>query len=688
MTAVDFTGREALVAELRGQLTARTPTIAVAGAGGVGKTTLAVHVAHAVRERYPDGQLYVDLHGADATAAAEPETVLGAFLRSLGVDEAVVPDGLEERAALYRSQLADSRTLVLLDNARDAAQIRPLLPGTESCTAVITSRARLVDLAGAHQTEVEVMEPGEGLALFVRIAGEARVAEERSAATDVVAACGYLPLAIRIAASRLTARPRWSVAVLAAKLADEQCRLEELRVGDQRVAAAFELGYGHLGAEQARAFRLLGVVDGPDISLSAASALLDRAPRTAEDILESLVDVSLVETVSPGRYRFHDLVRLFARDRAGRDEAAGEPEAAFARLLGFYLATARAGFARERPGERTIDHLGGGEHAGLAFDDRDAALSWLFEEANCLLATVRQASAPGTVRQAADLLFAAKDLGDSGVHSPQFEQAGYAVRDAARSAGDASAEARALIMLAHVHFVAGRFDPAEEEARASLPLADESGDVLSRSYALHNLSIIANVRGSYDAAEEYHRLALAAFRADHNRPSEASALCMMAHICVSLGRTESAIELSRQGLHIYQELGHGMRVANARNILAQALAQADRTAEALEEFDLALALFREARQTLWEGAILSRKAETLLAANRPDEAARHAEQSLAMRAVGGEWMRARTLTTLGRAQHSLGAPERARECWREALEIFERQGSREAAEVAELLETE
>ncbi|MFG3259350.1 BTAD domain-containing putative transcriptional regulator [Streptomyces sp. NPDC048172] len=685
-TAVpDFTGRESLASELVGRLAAGVPVVAVAGIGGVGKTTLALHVAHASRGRFPDGQLYVDLHGA-AELPADPGAVLGAFLRALGVTESSIPDETEERAALYRSLLAGRQVLVLLDNARDAAQVRPLLPGTAGCTALLTSRARLIGLEGASSVDLDVMSPEEGLSLFSRIVGEER-ASSSTAVEGVVAACGFLPLAIRIAASRLAARRGWSVEVLASKLADERRRLDELRVGDLGVTATFELGYGQLEEEQARAFRLLGLADGPDLSLAAAAALLDRDPRTAEDLLESLVDVSLLESMAPGRYRFHDLVRLFARSRAERDEQPrAERDAAVVRLLDFYLATTTSVFAIERPGERAVDHLMKVPRDGLAFGDREGALGWLFEEADCLLAAVVQAVGTGRFRHAGDLLFAAKDLGDSGVHSAQFERAAHAVREAARDSADASAEARSLNMLSHVQFVSGRFDQAERNLQDALPLAEACGDTLARSYALHNRSLLANVQGQFERAEEYHLLAIEAFRADRNLPSEASAYCTLAHVHVALGRTESAVDLARRGLRIYQDLGHRMRVANARNVLARALTQAGRIDEALEEFAVSLELFRETQQPLWEGTTHARLAETLLAADRPEDAVHHAERALALRAIGGEWMRAKTLTALGRGLHVLGERERARECWREALQVFEERGAKEVAEVSALLD--
>ncbi|MEE1735017.1 NB-ARC domain-containing protein, partial [Streptomyces sp. BE147] len=239
----DFTGHQddlREVTEHLGRADGSVMTIAsLGGLGGIGKTTLAVEAAHAVRAHFPDGQLYVDLQGP-GPRAAEPETVLGSFLRALGTADSGIPDTLDERAALYRSSLEGRRVLVLLDNARDVAQIRPLLPGTAGCAALVTSRVRMVDLAGARLLDLDVMSPEEALQLFTRIVGEERVGAEREAALDVVAMCGFLPLAIRIAASRLAARRTWTVSVLAAKLADERRRLDELQAGDLAVKATFE----------------------------------------------------------------------------------------------------------------------------------------------------------------------------------------------------------------------------------------------------------------------------------------------------------------------------------------------------------------------------------------------------------------------------------------------------------------
>ncbi|WP_228387226.1 AfsR/SARP family transcriptional regulator, partial [Streptomyces katsurahamanus] len=434
-TVPDFTGRTSFVRELSARLCAPEGSVmavsALAGIGGVGKTTLAVHVAHEARPQFPDGQLYTDLQGA-GNRAAEPVAVLGSFLRALGLADSAIPDTLDERAALYRSTLAERKILVLLDNARDAAQIRPLLPGTNGSAALITSRVRMVDLAGAHLVDLDVMSPEEALQLFTRIVGEERVPAEREAALDVVAACGFLPLAIRIAASRLAARRTWTVSVLAAKLADERRRLDELQAGDLAVKATFELGYGQLEPEQARAFRLLGLADGPDISLAAAAATLALPPQMTEDLLEALVDTSLLESAAPGRYRYHDLVRLYARSCAERDERPEETEGALSRLLDFYLATVTRVYALTHPGDPLPRLLEPVEHQGLSFAGRHEALDWLYTEAHCVLAFAREAIAPWRVRRVVDLVWAVKDLAESGAHLQQYESAALAALAASR----------------------------------------------------------------------------------------------------------------------------------------------------------------------------------------------------------------------------------------------------------------
>ncbi|GAA4687502.1 transcriptional regulator AfsR [Streptomyces chumphonensis] len=689
-TVPDFTGRAAFVRELGERLSTSEGRVmavsAVAGIGGVGKTTLAIHVAHAGRDHFPDGQLYVDLQGASPTPA-EPEAVLGAFLRALGTPDASIPDGVEERAALYRSLLSGRRILALLDNARDAAQVRPLLPGTGGSAALITSRTRMIDLVGAHLVDLDVMSPEEAMTLFTRIVGAERVGAEREAALDVVAACGFLPLAIRIAAARLAARRTWTVEVLARKLGDERRRLDELQAGDLAVKATFELGYGQLEAEQARAFRLLGLADGPDVSLAAAAAVLDRDADTTEELLESLVDTSLLESAAPGRYRYHDLLRLYARDCLQREGLTEHGRQALSRLLDFYLATATTAHALERPGERLVDFLERTNVPGTAFGDRNTAITWLFAEAPGILACARQAAADeAALRRATDLLLATRDLAESGSHVRQYEQAARTLLDAVRRTGDVYAEARCRLVLTLLHLEAGRFPAAETEARRALECGRHSEDVLATSYAYNLLGIIANYQDQYEAADAWLGEALAAFRRYDNEPSIASALCNLARAKLGARRTDEAVRLARSAVGIYRQNEGAMRLANGLYTLGIALSAKGDVQDAQARFSEALGIFRDCRQRLWEGMTHFRIASLSLSDGQAAVAAGQAEQALAVLCgVGGPWRRANVLTLLGRALARIGQYGRAEACWREALTTYEEHDSSEAGAVRELL---
>ena len=320
----------------------------VAGAGGLGKTSLAVHAAHRVRRRFPDGQLYVDLLGATA-APLLPGDVLARFLRDLGVDGRDIPVDEDERAARYRTTLARRRMLVVLDNARDAAQVRPLLPGSASCAVLVTTRSRMPDLASTKLVDLNVLDDDEALKLFVKVVGEERAAAEPEATAELLDACAGLPLAIRICAARLVTRSGWTIRAMAGRLTDEHRRLDEMRAGDLAVRASFEVSFTSLppstdkqGIDPARAFRLLGLWQGPSISSAAAAALFGVPEYSAEDALEVLVDTHLLESVATDRYRFHDLLRVYAAERAADDLLAAERDAAVTRLLTWYMRTADA----------------------------------------------------------------------------------------------------------------------------------------------------------------------------------------------------------------------------------------------------------------------------------------------------------------------------------------------------------
>ncbi len=674
----DFTGRADQVTELVDALSGTGGGVmalsAMAGIGGVGKTALAVHVAHTAKDAFPDGQLYVDLQGQD-TRAAEPDAVLASFLRALGVPAGSVPDRLEDRAALYRSLLSGRRVLALLDNARDAAQVRPLLPGTPGSAALITSRARMVDLEGARLLDVDVMRPQEALQLLIRIVGSERVLAERQVALELLAACGFLPLAIRIAASRLATRRSWTVSVLARKLSDERRRLDELTAGDLAVKATFELSYRHLTGEQARAFRLLALPDGPDLSLDAAAALLDLDPYDAERVLESLVDISLLESAAPARYRFHDLIRLYARTCAEREETPAEREAAAARLTDFYLATATRVYALENPGDRALDHLLPTAHPGLEFAGRDEGLDWLYAEAPGLLSAVRGRAAdaaPGGLRAAVDLLWAGQDLMESGAHSRHYERCSQAIIAAADRRGDALVEGRARILLGRfLSWSTSRHVEADREAERSQLLGQAAQDPLTSSYAPNLRGLIAKDQGRFADATAFYRKAIDSFRADGNRHGVAAASANLSRIYTDLGEVGAAVRTAEESVAEYRALQSGFRLGGALYALAVALTAGERTDEALARLGEALPMFRESRQRVWEGVTLFRMAEAQLAAGRHRQAASHAEQALTLlNDAGGHWQKANVLAALGDALSRIGQPDRARACWHDALSML------------------
>jgi DNA-binding SARP family transcriptional activator len=345
----DFTGRAAQIHQIRSHLIpgagdeARlaVPVVVVSGPGGVGKTSLAVHAAHGLAARFPNGQLFADLHGGSADPLG-PMRVLERFLRTLGMPGGQLPEGLDERAEAYRDLLAGRRVLVVLDDAASEAQVLPLLPGSAAAAVLVTSRARLAGVPGAAHVELDVFDPGSSAQLLSRIVGAERVGAQSGSALAVAEQCGHLPLALRVAGARLAARPHWSIGQLAERLADETHRLDELIHGNLGVRASISLSYAGTSEKAQRLLRRLALLDGPVFSGWVGAALLDQPPTEAADLLDELVAAQLVQTTGTAagtdpQYRLHELIRVFARERLAAEESAAERAAALERALGALL---------------------------------------------------------------------------------------------------------------------------------------------------------------------------------------------------------------------------------------------------------------------------------------------------------------------------------------------------------------
>jgi DNA-binding SARP family transcriptional activator len=641
----DFTGREMHVEHLCALLLAGNAAsspgavrIAVVnGAAGLGKTTLAVHAAHQVSAHFPDGQLYVDLLGASAQPAA-PGEVLARFLRDLGVEGDKVPARDDERAALYRTTLTGRRMLILLDNAKDSAQIRSLLPGSSSCAVLVTTRNRTSDLASTRFFDLDVLEDTEALALFSRIVGEERAEAEPDATAEVLVACAGLPLAIRICAARLAARRGWKIATLAGRLRNQHKRLDEMKTGDLAVRASFQVSYDSLrtvgrGADPARAFRLLSLWQGASISLQAAAALLGGPADDVAEVLEGLVDINLLESPAPDWYRFHDLLKVYAMERAEAEEPEAVRDEALSRLLWWYLDTAQAAADRVSPQRYQVSYeprTAG--YPALAFATMEAALTWYDEERANVVAATRQAAAVGlhevagrlpptlfplfnrrsnwadcvtTHRLAAEsaaktgdrpgeawalawLGFALVSLRDPEAFS-HLERA-LAVR---QQLGDTRAEAQSAIVLGEAHLrMHGAGEDALRYLRRASALLEPLGATSLRSVALNNLGEIYFGLDELDAAAECYLQALDIGR-EIGGLAEGHALHNLGRVYLRQRRLDEAIARFEEALPKHRAFGDLGGEATALKELGTAQAETGRQGDARASLTGALRIFEQ-----------------------------------------------------------------------------------------------
>ncbi|MFD1545347.1 AfsR/SARP family transcriptional regulator [Nonomuraea guangzhouensis] len=601
----DFAGRSVQVEELCGPAS-RTVTISVIdGMAGIGKTALAVHAAHRLAGRYPDGQLFIDLHAHTAgQRPLEPAEALEVLLRQLGVATERIPASITERAALWRAELAGRQVLLVLDNAADAAQVRPLLPGASNSLVLITSRQRLTDLDGARAVSMDVLPLPDAVALFTGIAGE-RAAAESEAVAEVLLLCGFLPLAVRIAATRLRHRPRWSVAHLAERLRDERRRLTELARSERGVAAAFTLSYRQLTADQQQVFRLLGLHPGRDIEPHAAAALADLPVERTEDLLEDLLDAHMLQQRAFGRYVFHDLLRQYAAQLAAEQEPPQARQAALTRLLGHQLTTASDAMDRLYPDSaHRRPRIERSECPPVPLQDAPRALAWLeAERANLVLAADGDLTHTGLL---ATTVY--RYLYDHAYHDDALTLYGKALH-AARRREDLAGEGRALTDLGWVHQVQGSHDVAREHFDQALAACRTAEDLRGQARALVGLGRVSTDEGDHERAKAANLRALEMFRDIGDRFGEAVTLDYLGVVHERLGQYAQAADLHREALELSREIGSRGGEADALDNLGVACTRLGRYAEARDHHEQALELYRRFGYRRGEAKALNSLAE-------------------------------------------------------------------------------
>ncbi|XVS65690.1 NB-ARC domain-containing protein [Actinosynnema sp. CA-299493] len=591
-----FTDRAAELAELDSIAAQGGRALALLhGPGGVGKTALALHWAHRTRDRFGDGQLYVDLAGFSGGAPVRPADALGLFLRGLGTPPGQVPAELDERASLYRSLTADRRLVVLLDNAVAVGQVLPLLPSSSDSAVIVTSRSRLAGLVaeGARLVEVGPLGESSAVRLLSHAVGGTRITREQAHARELAGMCGGLPIALRVAAARLAARPRWSVQRVVAEFTDERDRLSALSPRSElSVRTTFDLSYRALGPAAAALYRRLAQHPGPDFGPAVVGSVLDEPPERALDLLDELVQDSLVEETVQDRYRFHDLLLLHARDQAGAQERAD----ALHRVLEWYLAAARVADLVVTPHRRRLSYEFRATPPGQPrLADREAALSWLETERANLIAAGRTAldhGWPHLAWQLSDVMWPLL------LHHKHYRdrlginECGIA---AARRLGDLVAEADMLKRQGLALTTLGRFTEAEEHLTASADRATTAGDRRGAADAREMLALLHLDRDEpAKALAELHDLV----RINRELAADRSLGLILIHLGTALGRTgqpAAGLEALHEAVRLFDGLAEPDPYNRARVTLAMAKvhhhdgngADADRLGEA------ALAAMRE-----------------------------------------------------------------------------------------------
>jgi tetratricopeptide (TPR) repeat protein len=690
----------------------------IAGTAGAGKTSLALRWAHRVRDRFPDGQLYVNLRGYDPGQPVTAQEVLHRFLVALGVRANSVPRDLDSASALYRSLLANRRVLVVLDNAATVSQVRPLLPGSGSSLVVVTSRSRLSGLAvrdGARRLTLGVLPEPEAVALLRAVTAGYRAEDDEDRLTELARLCARLPLALRIAAERAASHPHLRLDDLIADLRDESALWDALSTGEDEEAEAvrtvFAWSYRALPDQAARLFRLLGLHPGPEFGLHAAAALAGLATGRVRHLLDSLVGAHLVEQTAPDRFQFHGLLRAYAIDQAQHEEPPAERDAALLRVLQWYLHTADAAQDWISPAE---DHLDLGPSAEgvrpLAFSDYDAAVDWAERDHVNLLQAVRTANATGHDRLAWQLSAALWNAQAPSAPGADWQAVGRIGLEAARRLGDRRAEGQLLATAGMAFVRINQLAKSLECHQHSLAIWRELGDRLGEAHAL-NLIGLNHLRSRRpDDAAGHFEQAIGVFESLGSAHWAATALSNLAGALQRAGRLPEATAAARRALAAHRTLSNQRGEGNILRLMSDLQREQDEPAQALASaqaaVDIALGLrnqrlegywlitlgdaqqangqFADAltsyqrsqtlhrrlgdrgRQALaWQGA-----GEVYRRLDRHSEAADfHRQAAASQHDVGDAWHEALALDGLGAALLDKD-PEAARRHWRQALSLL------------------
>jgi tetratricopeptide (TPR) repeat protein/transcriptional regulator with XRE-family HTH domain len=651
-----FVGRSAELGTLNALLadaTFRERTVvisAIGGSAGVGKSALAVHWGHQVAGQFPDGQLYVNLRGFDPSGIpVSPAAAVRGFLDALRVPPAEIPVGLDAQAGLYRSLMADRAMLVLLDNARDAEQVRPLLPASPRCLVLVTSRSALTGLvvgAGALTLWLDVFTQAEAAAMLADRLGAERIAREKAAVGDVVRACARLPLALAIAAARLTGRPGVSLGELAAELRDSRHLLDALDTSDMATSprSVFSWSYRLLSPHAARLFRLVAEHPGPDISAPAAASLAEIPPGQALTLLEELCEANLLAAPQPGRFSLHDLLRAYASERAACEERASDRDAAARRVLTWYLHTATAAAMTIDPGRRHVD-LDSPALPGepMTFAGHDDALEWLESERPNLLAAVACASQRQVHEIAWKLPVTMWDLFDR------------------RS----------------------RWADWIEAVETGLASAQRLGDLAAQSWLLNHLAIAHQQAGDSPAAISCFQRALVIRREQHDRRGEATVLANLGRTYSEVGMQSEAMECLPAALAIFNDIGQVREQGICWSLMSATCRRLGQFEDAVTSARQALDLIRGCGDEHEEIGALLQHAMADMCLAKPEDAMGHAARAAELsRKHGDRRTEAEALIVLGQACSDCGHYEQARERRHDAYLILCNLGDPRAATLA------